>query len=84
MVPEKELCKKEKVFIPSDEFQTIVYQDIDGLTMQQWSEKMGISKTVYAGLYSNARRKLADALLYNKVLHLGCSDKDDISTSLQH
>lgn len=35
LIDKKKLCVAEKVIIGPDEFQTIIYQDIDGLTMLQ-------------------------------------------------
>jgi hypothetical protein len=35
LLDKKKLCDAEKVIIDSDEFQTIIYQDLDGLTMSQ-------------------------------------------------
>jgi predicted DNA-binding protein (UPF0251 family) len=82
LLDRKKICEAEKVIIDSDEFQTIIYQDLDGLTMDIASSKMGISKTVYAGLYSSARRKLADAIFNNKVIHLGCLQDDFTSSNI--
>lgn len=56
-----------------EELQAIVWQDIDQLTMAQASTKMGVSKTVYAGIYTSARSKLACALISPAVLHFTCS-----------
>lgn len=55
----EELEKKERLQLLPDEYQTILYQDRDNLTMDVACQKMGISKTVYAGLYKSARSKLA-------------------------
>lgn len=66
------LKKCEKVVLEPDEFQTLVYQDIEKYTMAQWCEKMWISKTVYAWLYESAREKVTYALLHNCVLTLAC------------
>ena len=58
----EELEKKERIQLLSDEYQTMLYQDRDNLTMDVACKKMGISKTVYAGLYKSARAKLARML----------------------
>ncbi len=57
-IPCEDLEKKEKIQLLPDEYQTILYQDRDNLTMDVACVKMGISKTVYAGLYKSARAKL--------------------------
>jgi predicted DNA-binding protein (UPF0251 family) len=82
LMDRKKICDAATVIIDSDEFQTIIYQDLDGLTMDVASAKMGISKTVYAGLYSSARKKLADAMFNNKVIHLGCLQDDFTSSNI--
>lgn len=61
-----------KVTLEPDEFQTLVYQDQQNLTMAQGSKKMWISKTVYAWIYRNAREKVTCALLHNHILILAC------------
>ncbi len=72
MLTAGEILNCEKVALEPDEFQTLVYQDIEKYTMAEWCAKMWISKTVYAGLYEKAREKTTYALLYNCVLTLAC------------
>jgi predicted DNA-binding protein (UPF0251 family) len=48
--------------------QSLVYQDIDSLTMDQACLKMWVSKTVYAGIYSSARHKVVTMLIQWSVL----------------
>lgn len=64
------LESKEYVLLEADELQTIQYQDIDRLTMDEGARRMNISKTVYAGIYDNAREKLASAIIDWRVLHI--------------
>lgn len=66
------LKTREQFTIQPDELQTIVYQDIDGLTMAEWAKKMWISKTVYAMMYQKARTIIAQVLIKNAVLHIEC------------
>lgn len=66
------LKTREQFTIQPDELQTIVYQDIDGLTMAEWAKKMWISKTVYAMIYQKARTMIAQVLIKNAVLHIAC------------
>lgn len=72
MLTEKQILECEKVALEPDEFQTLVYQDIEKYTMAEWCAKMWISKTVYAWLYEKAREKTTYSLLYNCVLTLAC------------
>lgn len=62
----------EKVIMEPDELQTLVYQDQDGLTMDEACKKLGVSKTVYAGIYKRARKKVVDSLINNKILIMNC------------
>ena len=64
------LAKREKVYLQADEIQTLIYQDIDGLTMDVSCKKLWVSKTVYAGIYSCARQKVAKAITQSNVLFL--------------
>lgn len=40
--------------------------------MDEAAKKMGISKTVYAGIYASAKKKLVDAIITPKVLMIDC------------
>ncbi|MFA7284292.1 MAG: DUF134 domain-containing protein [Candidatus Absconditabacterales bacterium] len=65
----------QTVELRADEYQAIIYQDIDNLTMDTACAKMGISKTVYAGLYKSARNKLARMLHDNATLTIVCPEQ---------
>jgi len=64
------LKKREKIKLEADELQAIIYQDIDWLTMDIACKKLWVSKTVYAGIYSSARNKIARAISWSNVLFL--------------
>ncbi len=83
LIDKKHLCDAPRVVIASDEFQVLIDMDLHHLTMQEWADKMGISKTVYAGLYRSARDKLVDALFHNKVIHLWCVQDDVVVKETQ-
>lgn len=70
-----ELKKLEKVLLYSDELQALAYKDLDDLTMQESAQKMGISKTVFAGIYTSARKKQTDCLINGKILTVQCDDE---------
>lgn len=63
-----ELCKLPMIELWLDELQSIIYQDIDGITMDEASNKMWISKTVYAGINKSARYKLALMISQNHII----------------
>lgn len=69
-VDKKTLETREKIYLEADELQALIYQDIDNLTMDVASKKLGVSKTVYAGIYSSARTKVAKAISQSNVLFL--------------
>lgn len=68
----EDLQKLRKVYIQPDEVQALAYKDLDSLTMQDAAEKMGISKTVFAGIYQSARHKQTDCLVNGKILIVQC------------
>lgn len=63
----------EKVILYPDELQALAYKDLDDLTMQDAAEKMWISKTVFAGIYTSARKKQTDCLINGKILTVQCA-----------
>lgn len=73
-LPKKQLKQLEQVVLYSDELQALAYKDLDDLTMQVAADKMGISKTVFAGIYSSARYKQTDCLVNGKILTLQCEE----------
>ncbi len=58
-----------------DELQALAYKDLDDLTMQQAAEKMWISKTVFAGIYTSGRKKQTDCLINGKILMVQCDEE---------
>jgi predicted DNA-binding protein (UPF0251 family) len=62
----------EKITLYPDELQALAYKDLENLTMQEAADKMHISKTVFAGIYTSARRKQTDCLINGKILTVQC------------
>lgn len=73
-LPESALRKLEKVMLYPDELQALAYKDLDDLTMQDAAHKMWISKTVFAGIYTSARKKQTDCLVNGKILMVQCEE----------
>lgn len=51
-----------------DEFETIRLIDYDGLTQEECARQMNVARTTITGIYEEARRKIADALVNGKRL----------------
>lgn len=60
------------IVLTVDELQTLVDKDRDKKTMEQGCRCMGVSKTVYAGIYASAREKLTQALITGATLQICC------------
>jgi len=74
-IPQEELETRPKILLTQDEFQTLVDRDIDGKIMDEACICMGISKTIYAGIYASARRKVTESLISWAILTIECDKK---------
>lgn len=88
--PEKcrRICSKPKIcrFAPTeqrpqgevtlgyDEYETIRLIDNEHYGQQECAKKMGVSRSTVARIYGIARKKLADALINGKALHINGGD----------
>ncbi|MCK9525403.1 MAG: DUF134 domain-containing protein [Limnochordia bacterium] len=53
-----------------DEYEAIRLIDLEGFTQEECADQMDVSRTTVQGIYSGARKKLADALVNGKVLRI--------------
>ncbi|QAT42142.1 DUF134 domain-containing protein [Aminipila luticellarii] len=57
-----------------DEYEAIRLMDLEGCTQEECARQMGISRTTVQGIYNDARKKLADALVHGKLLSITGGD----------
>lgn len=62
------------VLMTVDEYETIRLIDLEGLTQVECSEQMHIARTTVQGIYSQARKKIAESLVNGKVLKIQGGD----------
>lgn len=61
--------KPDRTIIMSvDEFETIRLMDYEGMIQQECAKQMNVARTTVQRIYDNARRKIADCIVNNKVL----------------
>ena len=70
-----QLCE-ERIIMVVDEYETIRLIDLAGYTQEECAAQMGIARTTVQGIYNDARRKLADALVNGKMLFIEGGDID--------
>ena len=60
----------EKVNMTVDEYEAIRLIDLNKCTHEQCAQQMGISRTTVTEIYESARYKLADSVVYGKILSI--------------
>ncbi|HBR03843.1 MAG TPA: hypothetical protein DD738_14675 [Ruminiclostridium sp.] len=56
------------VHMTVDEYEAIRLIDLEGFTQEDCSEQMHVARTTVQSIYAEARKKLAESLVYGKVL----------------
>lgn len=65
---------KEIIEMTVDEYETIRLIDIEGLTQEECSVRMDVSRTTTQAIYAGARQKLAKCLINNNLLKIQGGD----------
>lgn len=57
-----------RIIMSVDEYETLRLIDYEGFIQEECAQRMGVSRTTVQGIYTRARKKLADALVHGKAL----------------
>lgn len=74
--------QKEIITMTVDEYETIRLIDLEGLNQEECSERMNAARTTIQRIYYDARKKLAEALVYGNRIQIEggdyklCTDED--------
>ncbi|MDD2492764.1 MAG: DUF134 domain-containing protein [Bacilli bacterium] len=60
--------QSELINMTIDEYETIRLIDLEGFTQEECASQMSVARTTIQGIYMQARKKLAEALIHGKIL----------------
>jgi len=64
------LAMLQEVQLSVEEAETIRLKDLEGLEQEDCAQRMNISRTTFARIWTSARQKMADALLNGKAIRI--------------
>lgn len=68
-------CRQCDILVMTvEEYETIRLMDYEGLTQEDCAIRMGVARTTVQRIYNDARKKLAQLLVLNKVLKIEGGD----------
>ncbi len=62
------VLQKELINMTIDEYETIRLIDLEGLTQEECASQMNVARTTIQGIYMQARKKIAEALIHGKII----------------
>jgi predicted DNA-binding protein (UPF0251 family) len=68
----------EEILVELDEYEAMRLVDIENLTMQIWAEKMGISPATFNRLVQSVHTKIANALVFWKIIRINDTPRNFI------
>lgn len=60
--------KGERIIMKVDEYETVRLIDLEGFTQEECAKQMNIARTTVQGIYTDARKKLAESLVNGRLL----------------
>ncbi|HZK26577.1 MAG TPA: DUF134 domain-containing protein [Thermoclostridium sp.] len=61
---------KNHITMTVDEYETIRLIDLEGFTQEECAKQMNVARSTVQGIYIRARKKLAESLVFGKVLFI--------------